>query len=186
MGQILRMASIGATTLAIGLTLGCSNMAFSAGDGQVRDRGPFAATDRFVVELGTIDLREAGPYHYELRNLPQAELTLGFSISFKEAQETIALIHRRPIVALVEVELLRSDGERIIYERGSLGALTWSASGTTTRSAFIYGESHGGTHGTTFAAQPDQQYTLSIRVLEPDTSAAEYQAMIEAKGGGWK
>jgi hypothetical protein len=49
--------------------------------------------------------------------------------------------------------------------------------------AFLYGR---GEPGTYFDAHPKAEYTLTLRVLDPEPSQPKYTAVLLATAGGWK
>jgi hypothetical protein len=61
-----------ASTLAVSVMSlsGCYRVSQYSGDGQLTDNGRFAATDRYVLDLGPIDLTRPGMRTFRLSGLP--------------------------------------------------------------------------------------------------------------------
>lgn len=174
-GMVLAVASLGAS--------GCMSELRYSGSGHLHDAGPFAAVDRYVIDLGEIDLRNSSSASFQLANLPQEALTIGLDISFVEVQRTIELAVRRPIFAVVNFELRSADGSILLRDEVSLYQdAAWWASGADTRRAFIYSLRR----RTTFVPEPERAYSLSVTVVQPDRGSTDYTAAVAVRGGGWQ
>src|SRR5260221_5810767 len=69
------------TAVPIALLSGCYQVSHYSGDGQLIDNGPFAATDRYVLNLSPVDLTQRGKKTFRMANLPEANFVTGFEIS---------------------------------------------------------------------------------------------------------
>jgi hypothetical protein len=180
------------------------------GDGRFIDNGCTAATDRYVLDLGEIDLASNQKYTYKMTNLPTEEMTIGFSIEgFKNIQnQDNAVYFTRPVNALVRIILTNSKGNLVVNEMSYLSQWAWSGRASNYRESFVYlrGEevkrklSKGsdvvandrievkpdGGWGTYFTPTSLTAYHLTIEIIEPAKNAKDYKAIVRLLGGGWK
>ena len=168
------------TAVPIALLSGCYQVSHYSGDGQLIDNGPFAATDRYVLNLSPVDLTQRGKKTFRMANLPEANFVTGFEISV--APEDRAAIEQRLTNPTVSLELSETAGKVLFSKASALDAWTWSVP-SQGRQAFVYGS---GEPGTYFNAVPGTEYTLTLSVLEPDRSRSRYATRLVAKSGGWK
>lgn len=164
--------------LAVSLiTAGCESVAQYSGDGKLIDNGPRAATDRYVVDLGSVSLKTSGTATFRFKNLPKENFVIGFELQAppgsKLDQTAIA-----PVVSVV----LRQDGQPLVSKEGRLSEWTWSVKSPGDR-AFVYGREKPDTY---FDAAPGKAYELTLQVKQPDRTSANYTASLVAKSGGWK
>lgn len=164
--------------LAVSLiTTGCESVAQYSGDGKLIDNGPRAATDRYVVDLGSISLKTPGMTTYKFKNLPKENFVIGFELQAppgsKLDQTAIA-----PVVSIT----LKQDGKPLVSKEGRLSEWTWSVRSPGDR-AFVYGREKPDTY---FDAVPVRDYELTFHVKQPDRGTANYTASLVAKSGGWK
>lgn len=180
MSRLVAVASLAATfTLS-----GCmpSELRYS-GSGQLHDAGPLARIDRYVVELGGIDLRTTGSATFRLANLPQAPLTVGLDLWFANVQHGIELMGLRPVYAVVSFELRAEDGTAVFRDEASLYQdVAWWAGASDTHHAFVYSLRR----RTTFVPEPDRAYTLVVSVVQADRGPALYEAAAVVRGGGYQ
>jgi hypothetical protein len=78
--KILFWTTLGCGVLAIALT-GCLAGMFYSGDGRLIDHGPTAFDQRYVLDLGSVDLRKTGKVQYHLGKLPNVPFNVGLDIS---------------------------------------------------------------------------------------------------------
>ncbi len=166
--------------MPIMLLIGCYNVSEYSGDGHLVDNGVRAATDRYVLNLGSIDLNQRGTKTYRIANLPEINFLVGIEISV--APEDRATIEKRAVSPDILLELSSLGGEFIFTKKSKLDTWTWSVPINESR-AFIYGR---GEPGTYFQSLSQTQYTLTLTVLEPDPSQSKYTALLMVKSGGWK
>jgi hypothetical protein len=74
--KILFWTTLGCGVLAIALT-GCLAGMFYSGDGRLIDHGPTAFDQRYVLDLGSVDLRKTGKVQYHLGKLPNVPFNVG-------------------------------------------------------------------------------------------------------------
>ena len=154
-----------------------------AGSGRLHDAGPFARIDRYVVELGGIDLRTTGSATFQLANLPQEPLTVGLDLWFANVQHGIELMGLRPVYAVVNFELRSADGTPVFRDEASLYQdVAWWAGAPDTHHAFVYSLRR----RTTFVPEPDRAYSLVVTVVQADRGPALYEAAAVVRGGGYQ
>jgi len=177
--------ALGVLVLGASLALaGCYQVASYKGDGKLVDYGWQNYSQRYVLDLGPIDLSSAGSYSYELSNLPHAEFTIGIAIV--EAQPNELNGPRPDHSGYVRVELKAEDGQTIVLEDGPLQNWTHSYALRSPHS-YLYrrGEQRdiplpgggariellrnsAGGWGSYFIAQEHKSYTLTFEVLKPN------------------
>lgn len=167
-------------TLFVMLLVGCYDVSEYSGDGHLTDNGIRAATDRYVLNLGEVDLSQLGTKTYRIANLPEANFVTGIEI--RVAPKDRDSIEKRAISPTILLELSRSDGEIVFTKNENLNAWTWSVPVGESR-AFIYGR---GEPGTYFQSLSQTEYTLTLTVLQANPSQSQYTALLVAKSGGWK
>jgi hypothetical protein len=160
------------------LLSGCPVTNYS-GDGTFVDNGASAANDRYILDLGPVDLTQRTQRTFRLAGLPKSNFVVGIQI--KTADDP-ALISGRSLTPTVSLSLSESASGLIFSKKSSLREWTWSvpAAGDT---AFVYGREDQSTH---FDAVQSATYTLTLDVIEPDQSGLRYVAVLTAKTGGWK
>ena len=175
------------------------------GDGTLHDAGPFAASKRFVLDLGSLDFAAPSERTFHFSRLPGVEFTLGFYI-VAVAPGPGALYDTKPVKAAAKIEMLNERGERVIATDGSLPVWTWSGYRDERDRSFVYrpgelrevpirtgvtthvrlGELADGGWGTYFKPRRDGAYTLKVSVLRPDPEGSRFRVTVQAHGGGWK
>src|SRR5258706_6099567 len=136
MNRLTRFIFCSMVAMHVLLLCGCYRVSNYSGDGQLIDNGPAAATDRFVLNLGPIDLARSGTRTFRLENLPEANFVTGVDISVASGDRaTNATRRANPVISL---ELSGSDGKVLFAKKSALDAWTWSvpAGGLP---AFVYG-----------------------------------------------
>lgn len=167
-----------------GMLSGCYRISNYAGDGQLVDNGASAATDRYVLNLGPIDLTRRGTKSFRIVNLPMANFVVGFEIvtldnNVLDGNAASPTNAANPTVA---IELTSLDEQVLFARQASLDAWTWAVRSGEYR-AFVYGRDEPRTY---FDATPNTVYTLTLKVIEPDLTQSKYTASLMAKSGGWK
>lgn len=178
-----RLLRIGASILAaffMVLVAGCDSVANYSGDGKLTDNGIFAATDRYVLDLGPVPLKNRGEKKYRLENLPQESFVVGIEI--RPAVKDLASLERKPINAVVFLSLAASDGKQVFTVEADISSWTWNLPSTADY-AFIYVRSDPGTY---FTPASKSGYTMTLKILQPDSGSLQYEARLLAKSGGWK
>lgn len=173
-----RLLSCAALVVGAGFLSGCPMPKYS-GDGTLVDNGPSSATDRYILDLGPIDLTRRGQKTFRLAGLPESNFVVGIQIS---AATDPTVISNRSLSPTVSLSLSEASGKVVFSKRASLHSWTWSvpANGDA---AFVYSREHPSTY---FDAAPNAKYTLTFDVVEPDQVGSKYVARLAAKTGGWK
>lgn len=165
--------------------VGCYRVSRYTGDGQLIDNGMSAATDRYVLTLGEINLRQRGTTTFRLADLPAVNFCIGLEIHLAPENASL-LIRRKGVNPTLALELLDSEGKIVFTKSAPLATWTWAV-GRGNHWAFAYGPTDPGTSpGTYFDALPKTAYTLTLRVLEPDRNQLAATAILKATSGGWK
>jgi len=162
------------------MTFACSSARDYSGDGKLVDNGMFAATDRYVLELGSISLKSPGRRTYRIENLPATPFVIGIDV--QAPSSSFSVLEQKPINASVSMSLVGMNGETVFTAAGPLPSWTWSIPSTGER-AFIYKE---GSQASSFTPQARTRYELVVEVLKPEHGNLKYDAMLKAKSGGWK
>lgn len=170
-----RKSLLFAVSLVAALT-GCDTVAQYAGDGRLTDKGPSAATDRYVLDLGQMSLKALTSATFNMKNLPKTEFVVGI-----ELRSPTSKLEQASINPTVGITLLE-NGKAIISKEAKLSEWTWSihSPGNYT---FVYGREQPNTY---FTPTPGKNYELTLRVKEPDRGNVNYTAALVAKSGGWK
>jgi hypothetical protein len=167
--------------LSCGLLMGCSASNDYSGDGQMIDHGPFAATDRYVLDLGPIDLTRQGKRSYRLGNLPSENFVCGIEVSAPTSSHV--QWDKRQIDASISMDIVGNGGEVLMHIAGPLPDWTWSMDVTGATSAFLYVR---GSPGSFFTPTKGSSYRLNVSVDQPDAAHPEIKATLRLKSGGWK
>ncbi|MGH8702667.1 MAG: hypothetical protein ACREVR_16065 [Burkholderiales bacterium] len=155
---------------------GCDTVAQYAGDGRLTDKGPSAATDRYVLDLEQVSLKAPTSATFKMKNLPKTEFVVGI-----ELRSSASKLEQASINPTVGITLLE-DGKAIVSKEAKLSEWTWSIH-SPGNYAFVYGREQPSTY---FTPTPGKNYELTFRVKEPDRGKANYTAALVAKSGGWK
>lgn len=169
--------------LLIFMVTSCYNESDYSGDGQLIDNGSSVATDRYVLNLGTVDLSKESTKTYLVKNLPDKFFVAGIDLSVDSINQDV--IADQKINTIVYLSLIDSVGEEIFSNKGRLANWTWAVWRNNPTSAFIYG-SGGGLKETHFEPKPNAEYKLTFSVLEVDPNAPKYSAALILKSRGWK
>jgi hypothetical protein len=150
------------------------------GDGVFTDKGVLAPHERYVLDLGKIQLNRKGEYSYFMSNLPQEEMTVGLGItddvSFTDNLKD-KLKDKFPIT--IKIKLTNGEGKTVINEEGALHDWAWVfISGTNYH--FVYGR------GTYFTPRKREPYKLTVAVFPTGNARSAQMANVQVKGGGWK
>jgi hypothetical protein len=125
-------------------------------------------------------LTRPGTATFRLWGLPETEFAAGLDIR-GAAGKPIPTEQQRG-EATISLEISERSGRVLFAKAGPLDAWTWTIP-QHRRWAFVYGR---GEPGTYFTPDPEREYALTIRVLEPLPSEPRYTATLVAKSGGWK
>ena len=198
--MLTKLMLILATVASSVVTLGCAGWAYQ-GDGKLRDSGPLAAHNRYVLDLGPVDLGRTGKYTYTMTNLPADSFAIGLEVV--EAEPNRSTGNRPPHSGRVRLLLETSNNEIVVNEDTDLKSWIWSF-GRGDLESFLYraGKEHWITNkdgtmstvhdevrtdegwGSFFSPRSDITYRLTLEVLEAQALPRPTRLLV--KGGGWK
>jgi hypothetical protein len=192
------------------VSAGCCIPRSYGGDGDFTDRcrsgrWHFWARDRYVLDLGAVDLSEASEASFSLGGLPKARMwLLGLDVEPRPDRPQEALLFE----AILQLHMTTVSGTVVISERASLDRWQWERSMGTKEGigpSFVYraGDSrdisigdgavrveatgvkaHGG-WGTYFEPTTKTPHRLTIRVVEPDPDARYFDVRLLAVGSNY-
>ena len=183
---------------------GCVQGLLYEGNGHFVDRGPTVAIERYLLDLGPVDLSTKNQRQYSMAGLPSVEMVVGFEVVAPSSDGQ--LLGSRPVDALVEIVLINIGNEPVIRQRERLDRWTWSAASSQESRAFVYQRGHvrersqgsgvitlervgvraDGGWGSYFSPRDREMYILMLSVLEPASVSQGYSVRLLVKGGGWK
>ncbi len=146
------------------------------GDGKFTDRGRKSGIQRFALDLGAVDLKEASARRYDLEGLPE----IGFVSYLRIAHPLPASGRPQEFNAgdvIVEISLDESDGKEIFSEKAPLKNWTWSGSVGASQSDLY-------TAKTKFTPESGKSYKVTLRIAEGNLQMPECRLLFI--GGGWK
>jgi hypothetical protein len=161
------------------------------GDGTLTDMGPGTASARYVVDLGQIDLGEAGRQDFKLVGLPSVEFTAGLRPAYGSGCDAYLSTN-------VRLTVKDENGEVVIDEEGPLSSWTSSSGLIYRRGAerreprsqgtvelVRTGVRSAGGWGTYFTPRTATTYLADFEVLgsQGKTSCLSRLVLL---GGGWK
>jgi hypothetical protein len=174
------------------------------GDGRLTDIGPDAASARYVVDLGPVDLSTPGKMTYQVSGLPRDEFTVGLQIH--AADTSIRVKDSGPLDTLVTLTMSNEASELIVEERGPLRTWAWTYGTDRPHEAFVYRSGRAeqvpidakihtyrlldvkadGGWGTYFKPRRRGRYTVTLQVEPGSEHAVPVEARLRMRGGGWK
>jgi hypothetical protein len=179
---------------------GCAGWTYQ-GDGKLRDSGPLASHDRYVLDLGSIDLGQTGKHTYAMTNLPADVFAIGLEIVEVEANRftqdplprtgRVRLVLETPNHEIVVSEdsplrswkrsFVRGDFKSFLYR---VGEEHWISNKDGTTSPIADGVRIDEGWGSFFLPRPDIKYQLTLEVLEAQAQPRPTRLLLKA--GGWK
>ena len=162
-----------------------------SGDGVLSDAGVFSA-DRYLLDLGPVDLAHSNETTYRLSNLPEERFTLGLLISGTTGSEP--LYFAKPLRTPIRIEMRNERGELVMAASGALSDWVWSGSSGELQRSFVYRRAQDSGRvqladqgsGTYFHPRKSASYVLKVSVLGNDPAATAFHATLRMRGGGWK
>ncbi len=170
---LLGIIACGALIQVFGMPVGYS------GDGRLVDNGPLAATDRYVLDLGEIDLESKSKRTYSLVNLPTTSFVVGLEIvpTTQSARMTEGLIN-----PTLSMSMKDGSGKEVFAVASPLRLWTWSIPSTGAK-AFIYHRDHPGSF---VYPRSETTYALTVEVITPDKMPSPVHAKVLLKSSGLK
>ena len=86
-------------TMFVVLLAGCYDVSEYTGDGKLVDNGARSATDRYILNLGLIDLRKQQKYTYRISGLPEENFIAGIELTLEDP-DLVGDRIIRPVIAL--------------------------------------------------------------------------------------
>jgi hypothetical protein len=173
------------------------------GDGTFErvEKPSLLCSERYYVQLGSLDLSRPAVSSYQLAGLPDTEFTLGIVIAQPKTSGDsvpIGAVHAR-----VRMDLRDERNRSVVLTDGKLADWTWSSDLKRWTNAFVYqrGEArerdlgNGTTRsqrigvnadsgwGSSFTPRSDGHYRLEVAVEEGDIGATQYDVSLRADGG---
>ena len=147
------------------------------GDGEFIDQGGKAGILRFVLDLGQLDLNEAGAELYELKGLPEVEFVCYLRVDHPLSLTGGAEDDFKAGDVVVEMTLSDEDNNAIFSESAPLSRWTWSGSVGALQSDLY-------TARTMFSPEEGKSYKMSLKVPKGNPEAPAGRLLL--MGGGWK
>jgi hypothetical protein len=170
---MIRLPSTALVAAALVVLGACSHADNYKGDGVLIDRGPLAATDRYILELGSVDLSKEGRHKFRVEGLPAEEFVVGLLVGTEIRAQTLS--------PTLEIRLTDQAGAVIFSRRGTLAEWTWSETAHEPE-AFVYARNP---NGSFFQPPVTGEQILEISVSNP-LAMGPMEARLVAKSGGWK
>ena len=159
------------------------------GDGSFINNGFMAATERYVIDFGEIDLSSRKTYTYRMSHLPYEDFTVGLHITALKKQDK-PIYDTKTINPLIHLTVTNNNGDLEIDQKKNLNQWVWSGRSDATNQSFIYvrGDETISNHGkgTHFCPRLLASYTLTLDIIEPEKEGKYYKASVRVEGGGWK
>ena len=153
------------------------------GDGKLIDSGPTSATERYVLDLGEINLGTDKEYTFKIRDLPATNFVFGINL-VSEKINGIDFAENIPINAKIEFLILNNENEILLDDSAYINKWVWSQK-RGANSAFGYRRINGKS-GTYFTPSKGASYTVKLKISETDGTGNKYNTKLLAKSGGWK
>jgi hypothetical protein len=150
------------------------------GDGDFVDHGPTAATDRYVIDFGPIDLSRETEATFRMRDLPPVEFAVGIQLERLDQQRLEP--QDAAISAAVSVGLKEEHGGTVLHISMPLRDWNWSHIAMATDYFLYVRDTQGGLF---FTPEKNREYVLTVRVIQADTGTP-LRAHVVMKSGGWK
>ena len=182
-----RLAALSLTAVIVGCEY--------AGDGQLTDHG-FIAHQRYVLDLGPVDLSQRSQQSFKMANLPSEGFTFGLQLagtnwneSAVQATVRLLLVNEKDQVVFDVTESLPKwvwsgvrPGDPFVYLRGVNSEIPIGA-GSVRLEPVVKAD---GGWGTYVQARRTGRYQLTFETVKPDPYARQVAARLVAVGGGWK
>jgi hypothetical protein len=187
------------TTVPLGwaallLTVACDRSPSYHGDGTLTDMGPSAAHERYVVDLGAVDLSGPNRRSFKMVGLPRVEFTMGLrQVNVAAGCDAAALDSVR-----VRLDVSSQDSAIVVAEEGPLSTWVKSSSLVYRRGAERQEPEAGGAvkyvptgvrasggWGTYFTPRTSAAYLATFAVLDAH-GARGCESRLVGIGGGWK
>src|SRR5437868_1559899 len=102
----------------------CDGSAAYRGDGKLVDRGITTAHERYMLDLGAVDLGSGSRREYKLAGLPIEEFTVGIRTQATRTPDGNLLYDARPLKAKVKLELTSEKSGKVFAIEDDLRSWT--------------------------------------------------------------
>lgn len=150
---------------------------WQCGSMTVTDYGPGESRLRYVGHFEEIDLSHEKQYSWNLCELPQEKLFFGINVPM-EIKRSSVLEKASTKNIVVSANLYDMNKHTLFNYSGRLGEEWFWTSSKDLHAALAYGD-------TAFISQPEQNYTLEVKVA-PLQATSKIMATPTVSGGGWK
>lgn len=187
-----------------------------AGDGRLTDFGPDEAINRYVLELGLINLNEPGSRTYKVQDLPEVNLAIGLDI--RSLNPNVILEGNDRSNPIIGIRVVNEKDKVVIDEKEALKDWAWSTGylwkpyydgeegPDDKHHRFVYRDGSwketmskegvitsipvniksDGGWGTYFRPRRRGIYVITVQIFEKDIVSRDLEVRLRAKGGGWK
>ena len=162
-----------------------------AGDGKFTDYGTRNAANRFVVDLGAIDLTKSAKHEFKLGGLPQVQFNTGIGLELEHPFDVPGVPNdsKPDWFDQVSVKMRLADATtgKVVFEFGEkLSRYTWTNAGPKPKWSLLYnrGDFKPAQNNSMFVPKEDAKYKLVVEVKSKVDRAVPAQLLI--RGGGWK
>lgn len=190
------MTRTGQLVLLVGVLLvGCSYPPWTVGykgEGNFVDQGATEPNHRFILDVGSLTMKQGNQVEWVIGPLPSEVFFFGFvgeGITFdKERLVRTGSLADPALDCEVEVSLIQVEDDQVIVDAtGDLKDWTWTGDAEHSGRAFVYKNPANPSipsNGTRFSAKAWKTYRLKVHVL--NSNQEDLQATIRMRGGGWK
>lgn len=168
---------------------GCASW-FFRGDGTFVDHGSSAARERYVLDLGLIDLTAPGSRSFTFRGLPREVFWVGFWVRDPSSTTGIHDDWSHPLRSREQNSespldcklrlVLREASDNVELSEGNLNDWMSGTGGRIPKEAFVHGRY------SWFYPRRSETYTLELTVIRPATLSETCKVNLQMRGGGWK
>ena len=167
----------------------CMNACFGVssyhGDGFLEDKGRFDAKNRYILNLGEIEIGESGSYEFKLAGLPSEEFVFGLEVELPMVGHEENPREHLSCDPFVHIQIANPPGEEVVLDISGriISDWTWSIA-IGDPSAFLYVRGNG---GKSFKPESSRHsYNLMVRINRPTGETCTLKAILVAKSPGWK
>lgn len=163
------------------------------GDGKFIDKGRDASRDRFLLDLGQVELNQKSKSSYTIKGLPETSFTIALQVdlpvsnNFPLESPTLypSLQFTNETVLFLELEDV--DGKKLFSYNGPLSKLDRNVLQTTEGGykPIYYLERQAAAAGTNFTPKNKMTYRLNLSVTKANQSAPRIN-VIAIGHSGWK
>jgi hypothetical protein len=162
------------------------------GDGKFTDKGRDASRDRFLLDLGQVELNQKSKSSYTIKGLPETSFTIALQVdlpvsnNFPLESPTLYPPLQFTNETVLSLEMEDVDGKKLFNYNGPLSKLNRNVRRTEKGYKPIYYlERQAAAPGTSFTPKNKMTYRLNISVIQAYQSAPKI-SVIAVGHSGWK